>query len=226
MYLAVKCDGSPPRPRLTRATSAVLYETACMDVKRTARCCWGCVVQYFAKGAASICGVVAIINEEFSDEALKKEVEDRLMPRTEELPLYTTQEFNDKVETGIRTVKQTTICTFLTALYISLIFDLDLYLEKLLKLPLGQIASIEQLIFRWLLTTISLVSPKRYSFLKCEASAGCRECLGWLQRSLFRVACNLRVFLRQLSNNKTCPHPRQPPSPAPQAPNQRRLHVM
>eukprot|EP00904_Undaria_pinnatifida_P011388 jgi/Undpi1/737/HiC_scaffold_10.g04201.m1 len=56
--------------------------------------------RYFAKGAASICGVVAIINEEFSDEALKKEVEDRLMPRTEELPLYTTQEFNDKVLHG------------------------------------------------------------------------------------------------------------------------------
>ena len=97
MYLATKCNGSPPQPRPTRATSAVLYETACMETKLTARCCWGCAVQFFAKGTASICGVVTIINEEFSDEALKKEIEDRLMPRTEELPIYTTQEFNDKV---------------------------------------------------------------------------------------------------------------------------------
>ena len=44
--------------------------------------------------------MVELINEEFSDEALKKEVEDRLMPRTEELPLYTTHEFNAKVMAG------------------------------------------------------------------------------------------------------------------------------
>lgn len=54
-------------------------------------------IQYFTKGAASLCGVVELINEEFTDEAIMKEVEDRLMPRTEELPLYTTHEFNDKV---------------------------------------------------------------------------------------------------------------------------------
>lgn len=57
-------------------------------------------MQYFKKGAANLCGMVELINEEFSDEALKKEVEDRLMPRTEELPLYTTHEFNAKVVAG------------------------------------------------------------------------------------------------------------------------------
>ena len=56
------------------------------------------MIQYFTKGAANLCGVVELINEDFADEALKKEVEDRLMPRTEELPLYTTHEFNDKVD--------------------------------------------------------------------------------------------------------------------------------
>lgn len=58
---------------------------------------FGDAPQYFTKGAANLCGVVELINEEFSDEAIKKEVDDRLMPRTEELPLYTTEEFNDKV---------------------------------------------------------------------------------------------------------------------------------
>ena len=58
------------------------------------------MLQYFTKGAANLCGMVEIINEDFADEALKKEVEDRLMPRTEELPLYSTHEFNDKVGGG------------------------------------------------------------------------------------------------------------------------------
>lgn len=54
-------------------------------------------MQYFTKGAANLCGMVEIVNEDFADDALKREVEDRLMPRTEELPLYSTHEFNDKV---------------------------------------------------------------------------------------------------------------------------------
>ena len=53
--------------------------------------------QYFTKGAASLCGVVELINEDFSDEAIQKQVEDRLMPRTEEFPIYDMREFNDKV---------------------------------------------------------------------------------------------------------------------------------
>ena len=36
------------------------------------------MIQYFTKGAANLCGVVGLINEDFADEALKKEVEDRL----------------------------------------------------------------------------------------------------------------------------------------------------
>lgn len=43
-----------------------------------------------------MCGVMEIVNELHSadgDEA-------RLMPRTEELALYTTEEFNDKVRCG------------------------------------------------------------------------------------------------------------------------------
>ncbi|CAM9174754.1 unnamed protein product, partial [Laminaria digitata] len=56
--------------------------------------------RYVTKGAANLCGIVELINEDFDDEALKKEVEDRLMPRTEELPLYSTHEFNDKILNG------------------------------------------------------------------------------------------------------------------------------
>lgn len=41
--------------------------------------------------------MVELINEDFADEAIQKRVEDRLMPRTEELPIYNMQEFNDKV---------------------------------------------------------------------------------------------------------------------------------
>lgn len=55
------------------------------------------ILQYLTKGAAHLCGVLAVINTEFSDEAILKEVQDRLMPRTEKLPLYSTQEFNEKV---------------------------------------------------------------------------------------------------------------------------------
>lgn len=55
-------------------------------------------MQYLKKGAANLCGMVELVNEDFSEESLRKDIEDRLMPRTEELPLYTTQEFNDKVK--------------------------------------------------------------------------------------------------------------------------------
>ena len=84
-------------PRSNCATSASFHKTARVVVNRTALCCWWRPMQYFNKGAANLCGVVEIINEDFSDEAIHKKVEDRLMPRTEELPLYTTHEFNDKV---------------------------------------------------------------------------------------------------------------------------------
>ena len=54
-------------------------------------------LQFFTRGAANVCGVVQVVNESFVDEAVISEVEDRLMPRTEELPIYTMQEFNNKV---------------------------------------------------------------------------------------------------------------------------------
>ena len=41
--------------------------------------------------------MVELINEDFTDEAIQQQVEDRLMPRTEELPIYNMREFNDKV---------------------------------------------------------------------------------------------------------------------------------
>ena len=44
-----------------------------------------------------MCGLVELVNENFMDEAALAQVEDRLMPRTEELPIYTTEEFNNKV---------------------------------------------------------------------------------------------------------------------------------
>lgn len=53
--------------------------------------------QYFIKGSANLCGFVEVINEDFTDETIKRAVEDRLMPRTEDLPIYTTEEFNEKV---------------------------------------------------------------------------------------------------------------------------------
>lgn len=68
-------------------------------------------MQYFTKGSVSLCGMVEIINDTYSDEALKKEVEDRLMPRTEELPLYSMHEFNNKVVKGIGTVELVCLCS-------------------------------------------------------------------------------------------------------------------
>ena len=46
---------------------------------------------------ANVCGVVQVVNENFVNEAVIAEAEDRLMPRTEELPIYTMEEFNNKV---------------------------------------------------------------------------------------------------------------------------------
>lgn len=55
--------------------------------------------RYFAKGAANVCGFMEVINE---DHALTKDkVQDRLVPRTEDLPIYTMAEFNDKVRGGV-----------------------------------------------------------------------------------------------------------------------------
>lgn len=75
-----------------------------MEAKLTTRCCSGRAVQFFTKGSAHLCCMVEIVNDGFSDEAIKKVVEDRLMPRTENLPLYSTHEFNDKVRSdgGLR----------------------------------------------------------------------------------------------------------------------------
>ncbi|CBN76583.1 delta-9 desaturase [Ectocarpus siliculosus] len=55
---------------------------------------------FFTKGAARLCCFVELVNEKFTDEAIQQEVDNRLMPRTEELPIYTMQEFNDKVLNG------------------------------------------------------------------------------------------------------------------------------
>lgn len=81
-------------PRLHFDTG--LFVRCCCVVPRC-RCLGRRHRQYFTKGSASLCGVVELINEDFSDEAIQKQVEDRLMPRTEELPIYNMQEFNDKV---------------------------------------------------------------------------------------------------------------------------------
>lgn len=54
--------------------------------------------RYFAKGAANVCGFMEVINE---DHALTNDkAQDRLVPRTEDLPIYTMAEFNDKVDGG------------------------------------------------------------------------------------------------------------------------------
>ena len=58
------------------------------------------LLQYFKKGAANVCCVVPIVNQNFTDEDVNNGMEDRLMPRTEELPLYSTLEFNNKVWAG------------------------------------------------------------------------------------------------------------------------------
>lgn len=46
------------------------------------------------KGKANIFGCISVINGSYGD---ADKTGERLVPRTEELPLYTTEEFNDKV---------------------------------------------------------------------------------------------------------------------------------
>ena len=48
-----------------------------------------------------MCGVVELVNENFEDKAILAQFEDRLIPRTEELPIYTIEEFNDKVTVAL-----------------------------------------------------------------------------------------------------------------------------
>ena len=54
--------------------------------------------QFVTKGAANVCGVVELVNESFLIDGMEAKMKDRLMPRTEELPIYSTEEFNDKVK--------------------------------------------------------------------------------------------------------------------------------
>lgn len=51
--------------------------------------------RFFTKGAASVCGVMSIVNE-FHDDSMHK-VDGRLIPRTMDLPEYSVSAFNDKV---------------------------------------------------------------------------------------------------------------------------------
>ncbi len=66
--------------------------------------------RYFRKGSASLLGLFELVNEEYAsgdgEENDGDPSEDRLVPRTEDLPLYTVAEFNDKVRsgTGLRSV--------------------------------------------------------------------------------------------------------------------------
>lgn len=56
--------------------------------------------RYVKKGAASICGFFEVVNTKYDPDAVAADEvvpEDRLMPRTEALPLYTVAEFNEKV---------------------------------------------------------------------------------------------------------------------------------
>ncbi|CAM9558139.1 unnamed protein product [Pylaiella littoralis] len=59
--------------------------------------------RYVKKGAASICGFFEVVNTKYDPDAVVADEvvpEDRLMPRTEALPLYTVAEFNEKVLHG------------------------------------------------------------------------------------------------------------------------------
>lgn len=51
--------------------------------------------RFFAKGVASVCGVVSIVNE-FHDDSIYK-IDGRAIPRTMDLPTYSVAAFNDKV---------------------------------------------------------------------------------------------------------------------------------
>ena len=102
--ISLRSETAPHSNHDQRARLA-LFLTNMHGDETTARCTSGHVGQFFTKGAALLCGMVEIINDGFSDETTNKELEDRLMPRTEKLPLYTTHEFNDNVVAGIRAVE-------------------------------------------------------------------------------------------------------------------------
>lgn len=51
--------------------------------------------RFFDKGVAKGCGCIELINEDYTPE--DKKAMSRLMPRTEDVPIYTINEFNDKV---------------------------------------------------------------------------------------------------------------------------------
>ena len=57
--------------------------------------------RYFSKGRAKILGVVEIVNETYGQSA--EGPKERLMPRTQVLPIYTVVEFNEKVYQGSAT---------------------------------------------------------------------------------------------------------------------------
>lgn len=50
-------------------------------------------MQYMRKGAAQVCGCVEVVNQDFSSTVERP----RLVPRTLDLPIYSTLEFNEKV---------------------------------------------------------------------------------------------------------------------------------
>ncbi|CAM9319898.1 unnamed protein product [Pylaiella littoralis] len=59
--------------------------------------------RFFKKGSAKLCGIVEVVNPMYEADADGEDediVEDRLVPRTEALPLYTMAEFNEKVLHG------------------------------------------------------------------------------------------------------------------------------
>lgn len=55
-----------------------------------------CRTQFVFKGSATICGCMELVNEQY----VPGDGKGHLVPRTEDLPIYTTQEFNDKVTHG------------------------------------------------------------------------------------------------------------------------------
>ena len=57
--------------------------------------------RYFSKGRAKILGVVEIVNEAYVQST--EDSKERLMPRTQVLPIYTFVEFNEKVCQGSAT---------------------------------------------------------------------------------------------------------------------------
>ncbi|CAN0025142.1 unnamed protein product, partial [Ectocarpus sp. 6 AP-2014] len=57
--------------------------------------------RYFKKGSATLLGCLQVVNESYTgDDAAELPKRERLMPRTEDLPMYSVAEFNDKVLNG------------------------------------------------------------------------------------------------------------------------------